>query len=115
VPACLYRCPATGDNVQGWSADGPEDDNLTYVQVTCLACAQAHLVNPKTRKVRGSDDDAFTQRALRSYGAVGLSVSSLKIGGRVEILGFTAKGGPISLVANGVRAGRLGHSGLRNG
>ena len=51
---------------------------------------------------------AFTQRALRSYGAVGLSVSSLKIGGRVEILGFTPKGDPISLVANDVRAGRLG-------
>ena len=34
-----------------------EDDDLTYVQVTCLACAQAHLVNPKTGKVLGSDDE----------------------------------------------------------
>ena len=49
----LYRYPNTGDNVQ--VADEPDDDDLTYVQVTCLACAQAHLVNPKTGKVLGSD------------------------------------------------------------
>ena len=29
----------------------------TYVQVTCLACAQAHLVNPKSGKVLGTADD----------------------------------------------------------
>jgi hypothetical protein len=29
---------------------------MTYVQVTCLACAQAHLVNPKTGKVLGAED-----------------------------------------------------------
>ena len=34
----------------------PEEDD-TYVQVTRLACAQAHLVNPKTGKVLGSDDE----------------------------------------------------------
>ena len=49
--------PQHGDNVQAWAADDPEDDDLTYVQVTCLACAQAHLVNPKTGKVLGSDDE----------------------------------------------------------
>jgi hypothetical protein len=38
-------------------ADDPEDDDLTYVQITCLAYAQAHLVNPKTGKVLGSDDE----------------------------------------------------------
>jgi hypothetical protein len=48
MPPFLYRCPNTGDNVQAWAADDPEDDDLTYIQVTCLACAQAHLVNPKT-------------------------------------------------------------------
>jgi hypothetical protein len=48
MPPFLYRWPNTGDNVQGWWADDPQDDDLTYVQVTCLACAQAHLVNPKT-------------------------------------------------------------------
>jgi hypothetical protein len=47
--------PKTGDNVQAW-ADDPEDD-LTYVQVSCLACAHAHLVNPKIGRVLGSDDE----------------------------------------------------------
>lgn len=52
-----YRCPNTGDNVQAWTADDPEDDDLTYVQVRSLACAQVHLVNPKTGKVLGSEDE----------------------------------------------------------
>ena len=52
----LYRCPKTGENVQAWADDEPDDDDFTYVQVRCLACAQAHLVNPKTGKVLGSDD-----------------------------------------------------------
>ena len=46
MPPFLYRCPNTGQNVQAWAADDPDDDDLTYAQVTCLACAQAHLVNP---------------------------------------------------------------------
>jgi hypothetical protein len=41
MPPLLYRCPNTGDNVQAWAADDREDDDLTYVQVACLACAQA--------------------------------------------------------------------------
>jgi predicted nucleic acid-binding Zn ribbon protein len=41
MPPFLYRCPNTGDNVQAWMADDPEDDDLTYIQVTCLACAQS--------------------------------------------------------------------------
>ena len=49
--------PNTGDNVQAWAADDPDDDDLTCVQVTCLACTQAHLVNPKTGKVLGTDDE----------------------------------------------------------
>jgi hypothetical protein len=47
VPPFLYRCPNTGENVQAWVTDDPEDEDLTYVQVTCLACAQVHLVNPR--------------------------------------------------------------------
>jgi hypothetical protein len=53
----VYRCPNTGDCVRAWAADALEDDDLTYVQVTCLACAQAHLVSAKTGKVLGSDDE----------------------------------------------------------
>ena len=48
----LYRCPNTGQSVQAWVADEPDDDDLTYVQVKCFACAQTHLVNPKTGRCR---------------------------------------------------------------
>jgi len=51
----LYRCPNTGQSVQAWVAD--DDDDLTFVQVTCFACAQAHLVNPKTGNVLGAAED----------------------------------------------------------
>ena len=44
-------------SVQAWVADEPDDDDLTFVQVTCFACAQAHLVNPKTGKVLGAAED----------------------------------------------------------
>ena len=57
MPPFLYRCPNSGDNVQALMADDPEDDDFTYIQVMCLACAQAHLANPKTGKVLGSDDE----------------------------------------------------------
>ena len=57
MPPFLYRCPDTGDNVQAWADDEPDDDDFTYVQVRCLACAQLHLVNLKTGKVLGSDDE----------------------------------------------------------
>jgi hypothetical protein len=56
MPPFLYRCPNTGDNVQGLAADAPEDDELTCVQVTCLACAEAHLVNPKSGRVLGGEE-----------------------------------------------------------
>jgi hypothetical protein len=53
----LYRCPNTGQSVQAWVADEPDDDDLTFAQVTCFACAQAHLVNPKTGNVLGAAED----------------------------------------------------------
>ena len=53
----LFRCPNTGYRVQGWFAeDVSETDDDTYESVTCLACQQMHLVNPKTGKVVGSDE-----------------------------------------------------------
>lgn len=53
----LYRCPNTGRRVQGWTADDPNDNSDRYETVTCLACAQVHLVNPSTGKVLGEDDE----------------------------------------------------------
>jgi hypothetical protein len=53
----IFRCPATGLNVQGHVADDKvsKDDNA-FESVTCLACRQIHLVNPGTGKVLGIPD-----------------------------------------------------------
>ena len=54
----LYHFPNTGKNVQGWTANDPtERDDDAFEAVTCLACTRVHLVNPKTGKVLGEDDD----------------------------------------------------------
>jgi hypothetical protein len=58
MTAFLYRCPNTGRNVQGWIADDPTEGKAErFEAVTCLICARVHLVNPKTGKVLGADDD----------------------------------------------------------
>ena len=49
----LFRCPNTGQIVQGWTGEEPAPNE--YIAVTCDACAQVHLVNPATEKVMGED------------------------------------------------------------
>jgi hypothetical protein len=51
----LYRCPNTGQNVRGWSADEVTDDNDddTYQSFEWTFCTRVHLVNLKTGKVLG--------------------------------------------------------------
>ncbi len=54
----LYRCPHTGTKVQGWiAADPTENKDEAYEGVTCTACGRVHLVNSKTGKVLGAEDD----------------------------------------------------------
>jgi hypothetical protein len=54
----LFRCPNTGYRVQGWVADdGSENGQETYEPVSCLACRQLHLVDPRNGRVLGSDDE----------------------------------------------------------
>jgi hypothetical protein len=55
VPPFLYRCPTLA--IKSWAAYDPDDEDLTHLQVICLAGGQTHLVNPKTGKVLGSDDE----------------------------------------------------------
>ena len=59
MAAFLFRCPVTGQNVQGWLADDPtaDADKNVYETVTCLACACPHLVNRSTGRVLGTDGD----------------------------------------------------------
>jgi len=41
----LYRCPNTGQTVQGWSADEVTDqDDDTYQSFARVACTRVHLV-----------------------------------------------------------------------
>ncbi len=44
-----YRCPRTGQQVQGLGADDLTDGEV-YEPVTCTACGRIHLVNPKSGK-----------------------------------------------------------------
>ena len=46
-----YRCPQTGQQVQGWAAADYLTDGEFYEPVTCTACGRVHLVNPKSGKV----------------------------------------------------------------
>jgi hypothetical protein len=46
-----YRCPRTGQQVQGWGAADHLTDSETYEPVTCTACGRVHLINPKSGKV----------------------------------------------------------------
>ena len=41
----------------GWSADEVTDDDDTYQSFECMACTRVHLVNMKTGKVLGEDED----------------------------------------------------------
>jgi len=52
----VFLCPNTGDRVQGWFVDNGSDSE-TYEVVACLACRQVHMVNPKTGKVFGADEE----------------------------------------------------------
>jgi hypothetical protein len=52
----VFLCPNTGDRVQGWFVDNGSDSE-TYEVVACLACRQVHMVNPKTGKVLGADEE----------------------------------------------------------
>ena len=49
---------ASGLNVQGWVADDPTGSKgETYQPITCTICTRLHLVDPKTGRVLGADED----------------------------------------------------------
>ncbi len=52
----IFRCPNTGLIVHGWIADDPTADDDAFEPMTCTACTRTHIVNPKTGKVLGADD-----------------------------------------------------------
>ena len=59
----VFLCPHTGQRVQGWFADDGSEDasGETYEGVSCLACNQLHMVNRRTGKVLGADEESWPQ------------------------------------------------------
>ena len=55
--AFIFRCPATGQSVQGFVAEDVSSNGETFVSIECLACTRFHLVNPNTAKVVGEGDE----------------------------------------------------------
>jgi hypothetical protein len=57
VTIIAFQCPNTGLRVRGLAeGDGFENDD-TCEAIVCSACRQFHLVNLKTGKIVGDDDD----------------------------------------------------------
>ena len=52
----LYRCPNTGQTVQGWPADDVIEAEDAYQSVIFLACTLMHLIKLKTGKVLGAEE-----------------------------------------------------------
>jgi hypothetical protein len=53
----LYRCPNTGHHVQAWSEQEDDFSDCLYLPIKCSVCLRAHLVNPKSGRALGTDDD----------------------------------------------------------
>jgi hypothetical protein len=59
MPAVLYKCPIMRQHVSAWVADdagATENDHIAEA-VACAACSRIHMVNVKTGRVIGADDD----------------------------------------------------------
>ena len=52
--AFLFRCPITGQHVQGWWAEEVDPNDERYESIICAACQGVHLVHPGTGKVMGA-------------------------------------------------------------
>jgi uncharacterized protein YbaR (Trm112 family) len=53
----LFSCPITRMKVQHW-LDSDEDTSANeYEAITCQACARIHLINRKTGKLLGQEDE----------------------------------------------------------
>ena len=58
----IFRCPATGFNVQHQLDDDPDISENEYEAIPCPACTGIHLVNRKTGELLGQDDEYGRQR-----------------------------------------------------
>jgi len=52
-----FRCPNTGSYVDAWIEGEDSEADHSYEALTCVACQRVHLVNPKSGRVIGNDDE----------------------------------------------------------
>jgi hypothetical protein len=54
----VFKCPATGLNVQHWLADEPpaDDPQCTFETVVCQACGRLHFINRSSGKLLGEKE-----------------------------------------------------------
>jgi hypothetical protein len=58
----IFRCKATGLNVQGTIEGDPlPDDRNQYQAVACTACGRLHLVNMATLKLLSDENEGPDQ------------------------------------------------------
>src|ERR1700720_2285911 len=73
MPHAMFRCPATGLNVQTWLDErNPPLPNDTFESIVCPACTRLHFINVSGCKLLGSKDDA----TIRSFKALSAASGS---------------------------------------
>jgi hypothetical protein len=53
----LFTCPVTSMKVQHWLDDDQDAPENEYEAITCAACTRVHLLNRKTGKLLGQDEE----------------------------------------------------------
>jgi hypothetical protein len=53
----LFTCPVTSIKVQHWLDDDQDAPENEYEAITCAACLRVHLLNRKTGKLLGPDEE----------------------------------------------------------
>lgn len=56
MPALIFRCPATGENVEVWHEidDDPTQPESPIEPIVCRACGNIHLVDVRSGRVIGT-------------------------------------------------------------
>jgi hypothetical protein len=53
----LFSCPSTRLKVQHWLDDDEDAPETEYEAITCKACARLHLINRRTGRLLGQEDE----------------------------------------------------------
>jgi hypothetical protein len=57
MAACLFTCPMTELKVQHWLDDDEDPPENEYEAITCKACARLHLINRRTGRLLGQENE----------------------------------------------------------